>query len=463
MTQIRLWRKLMTTFMLLGLVNIIFAFAVFYFSSVNLLEERAGQQMASVRALTSQRMTVYLDSLKEKMEKDGGYAGREVVSVLDAKAAPEKYLKLPLSRFMSLDNDLIFYRTQKKIWLFNTEGLSGVLNLREGLGRTGEIYIVGDDGKLKSHSRHLQKSNELRVDNESFRLAHQNKNGVHVVRDYRNVEVVSSYSSFNYDDLNFVVLSEIDKEEVFSPLYETFPRSFLLTLGILFATLVVSYFYSKQIVDLVERMREQINGLNFRVLTAQEEEKRRIALDLHDGVGQSLTALKWSLAAMASSGDLSKLPTAVKLSEEAIADIRDVSMDLMPSSLKEMGCYSAIREYLQRQQESLNIKVDFWFSQQLEELKFRDGMDVNVYRMVQELVQNSLKHAKASSLSLVILKQEDNFLLRFEDDGEGMSEDSPMPRTLNFRTQILGGTMTRESDTHKLVFIITAPLKNLFV
>lgn len=478
-----LWKRLFLTFSLLGLLNTSAAFLLFYYSSTHLLEERVGSQMSSVRDLTAQKLVFYLRSLKQQTNTaDPLHLGPDVQKSLEClylikghgyqtlfgnEASYSDSLKdLPTDVFhtSSSGKELLLKKESRVgslVYVFNNNGLNEVLFQREGLGKSGEIYLVGQDRRIKSASRFLPEPEDTSVENESVWRGEKNKVGAHVVKDYRGVEVVSSYSHFEFDNLHYTLLSEIDKSEVLSPLNRIFPQAFLFSVGLLLISVAASLLSSKKVLAIIDRMTSQIHQFNFNLIKAQEEERRRLSVNLHDGIGQSLTALRWGLSQINEQDERTK--RLLSLCDDSIAEVRNVSNDLMPSSLRELGCFSAIREYLAKQQSFFDISISYWHSQPLETMKFRDGLDVNIFRMVQELVLNSFKHAKATSMTLVLLKQDDHFILRFEDNGIGMADDLPMPKTLKYRSDVMGGELTRFYDQKIMVFELKVPLKRIFV
>ena len=82
--------------------------------------------------------------------------------------------------------------------------------------------------------------------------------------------------------------------------------------------------------------------------------------------------------------------------------------------------------------------------------------------MLQELFQNTLKHAKASSISIVLFRENDNLVMRYEDDGIGMAESDPMPKVIQYRADLMGATITRPSKQSGLVYQVIVPLKQVF-
>lgn len=423
--------------------------------------------MSSVRALASQKLTLYLDNLKSIIQDSPD---------TDPKSFSEKFFLKERFRLSESNQESFrslepyqFYPYQKTeliiktvagkdelIWIFNSSTLDKALSEKEGLGESGENYLVGEDSQIKSTSRHISDWREVKVSNKSIDFARKNKTGVHLVKDYRGVQVVSAYSPFKYDRLNYVLLSEIDKEEVLLPLKNLFPKIFLICGIVSLFTLILVYLSFAKILQLIDEMKEKINSFHIRFINLTEEEKKKMSYELHDGVGQILTALKWGISR---NEDQMKLK---ELCDDAFKEIRSISNNLMPAALTEFGFFSAVKEYFVKLENFYQIDATYRYSDQLLNLSFREGMDVNLYRMIQELLHNTLKHANAKSVSLVLLKEDENLHLRYEDDGSGMADTAPMPKVLLYRSELMGATIKRNKGTPGLVYHVEIPMKRLF-
>lgn len=443
-------RKLFITLFLLGLLNILMAYAFFYYSSVSLLEERSGQQMASVRAQASQKLKLYLEGLKNSSD----------LSALSVLGPHEKFDGMELNSFYPAGKNEIMIKISAKdkykIRTYSISDFNKQLEENEGLGESGEIYLVGDDYKIKSASRHVKDWKNITVHNESIRLGKLSKFGVHTVKDYRGIDVVSAFSPFDYDHLNYVLLSEIDREEVLSPLKRLFPKIFLICGILCFLTLILAFFSTAKILRLIERMREQINSYNIRFINSLEEEKKKMSYNLHDGVGQILTAIKWGISQNESQAKLKEL------CDDAFKEIRTISNNLMPAVLSELGFFSALKEYLAKIESYYKLRITYRFSEQLAQHQFQEGMDVNLYRMIQEFLHNTVKHGQAKSVSLVLLKEDEFLQVRYEDDGVGMPDEDPMPKVLLYRSELMGATINRTKTQDGLVYLVQIPMKRLF-
>jgi signal transduction histidine kinase len=131
--------------------------------------------------------------------------------------------------------------------------------------------------------------------------------------------------------------------------------------------------------------------------------------------------------------------------------------------LIDLGLYAAIRNDFRKHQKFFGIEMSFWNSEKLPEYRFREGLEVNLYRMVQELVQNTLKHADATSISLVMLIELECFVVRYEDNGKGMSPAEPLPRVLQYRADLMNAKIERTHGARGgLAYRISIPMENLF-
>lgn len=440
--------------------------------------------MSSVRALASQKLILYLNSLKaisiqnsQILIKNADLKLDELKYIHDLSGLyiiSEKKLRtvfgdesLRMAFFNSMDawsfysfeNDMVLKTPVGKdqvIWVFGGDGLSNLLAEKEGLGDSGEIYIVGNQDRIRSASRHIKDWKDTSVDNESIKQAKLKKIGVNRVKDYRGVEVVSAYSPFEYDRLNFILLSEMDKDEVLAPLKSLFVKIFFLCGVFCLLTILFAYLTTEKIVNLIDQMKDQINSLNLKFINTMEDEKKRMSYNLHDGVGQILTALKWGVS---HKEDPEKLKD---LCDDAFKEIRSISNNLMPAVLTEFGFFLAIKEYFSKLEGYYKIQATYWFSDTLREHAFKEGMDINLYRMIQELLHNTIKHGQAKSVSLVLIKEGEDLLLRYEDDGVGMLDSLPTPRVLLYRSELMGVTVKRSNLNPGLVYEMKIPLKRLF-
>jgi len=166
-----------------------------------------------------------------------------------------------------------------------------------------------------------------------------------------------------------------------------------------------------------------IRDLTQRIFTAQEEEREKIARELHDNLSQELALVKFQfdkLSNEASADSNSKFTWLSNKLDEILISLKNMAFLLHPNSIKQMGLVNAIQALCNDVSNHSNIKVEF-FSNINEPLRMNEEYQTNIYRFVQEGLTNIRKHSKAES-SIVIFILKDDFLnIRIEDDGIGFN------------------------------------------
>lgn len=225
--------------------------------------------------------------------------------------------------------------------------------------------------------------------------------------------------------------------------FRTLQRNYLFIgfLGIL-AILIISYFFyrnrQKQLKRLAEKSdqihKQEINQLlkdqEIRSLNAlmegQEKERKRIAEELHDRLGSKLSAVKLHYDAGRMFKDTSKQMTAIKLLDETIEETRQIAQDLASGVLDKFGLYAALQDLKCTLESSGKIKIDL-FAQDLEHQRLSSKVELNLYRIIQELISNCLKHARAKHITIQFTFHESSDLtLMVEDDGIGFDPKNIM-------------------------------------
>ena len=158
------------------------------------------------------------------------------------------------------------------------------------------------------------------------------------------------------------------------------------------------------------------------VLQAEEGERRRIALELHDGVGQLMSAAKMNLSAIeneipfTSINQKAAYEKSMALVDESCKEVRTVSHQMMPNALLKRGLASAIREFVEKIDTRV-LKVDL-YSEGLNE-RIDTNTETVLYRVVQECVNNVIKHSGANHLDISLIKDNDGISITIEDNGKG--------------------------------------------
>jgi signal transduction histidine kinase len=158
------------------------------------------------------------------------------------------------------------------------------------------------------------------------------------------------------------------------------------------------------------------------IVKGQEEERSRLAKDLHDGLGGLLSGVKLQLGAMKGNLILSEengraFNNALGKLDESINEMRRVAHNMMPEALLKLGLQQALQDYCDGLSESLPFKINCEFHAL--ENRMPSSSEIVVYRIVQELLNNAVKHSGATSILAQVIRQGDNLSITVEDDGKG--------------------------------------------
>ncbi|WP_373498329.1 GAF domain-containing sensor histidine kinase [Desulfococcus sp.] len=175
-----------------------------------------------------------------------------------------------------------------------------------------------------------------------------------------------------------------------------------------------------------ERTRD-LEVLSSRLLNAQEEERKRIAVDLHDGIGQCLSAVKFmvetvieQLKGKVDRLEIKSLDALVPLLQESSEEIRNIIMNLRPSILDDLGILATIGWFC-RQFTSVYSHIHLTKSLEIEEDQVPDALKTIIFRIIQEAMNNIAKHSGAEEASLYLGKNGNTLELRIEDNGCGFN------------------------------------------
>lgn len=211
---------------------------------------------------------------------------------------------------------------------------------------------------------------------------------------------------------------------------------------------------------LLKQQDEYQRGLLNAILEAQEKERQRIAEDLHDDMGALLSAIKLRLAQVAKkSKDNAIVEDTIEarlLLDEAVKNVRTISKELLPVSLKEFGLVSALYELSKRMNPKgiLNIYVN-----NETEKKLEYKTELAIYRIIQEAFSNSMKHGGASQVNVKLDIQPASLKLNIQDNGWGFNipeyRSTPLTskglglRNIESRVAMLNGRVSFESERGK--------------
>jgi signal transduction histidine kinase len=233
---------------------------------------------------------------------------------------------------------------------------------------------------------------------------------------------------------------------------------------VLLIGVIIIYF----VVTIIRYHRRYIKLQRERILaeiTIQENERKRIANDLHDSLGPLLSSVKLNINSVDvhNEGDEKLIDKAGKHIDEIIKSIRQISHNLLPNTLERKGLIEALREFTRHINEEKIIRI------QLHEKAYPQiakEKEIHIFRMIQEIVNNTIKHAGAKNLQIGFSEEENNILILTKDDGVGFDVKKIRAtsgglglKSIESRTEILNGKLVIESELEKgTSYIIKIPL-----
>jgi PAS domain S-box-containing protein len=205
-------------------------------------------------------------------------------------------------------------------------------------------------------------------------------------------------------------------------------------------------------------MEENLRQLSSRVLNAQEEERKRISRELHDEVGQALTAINVNLALLKKQsvidrGTLNqKINDTQGLIEQITGTVHRFARELRPAALDDLGLVPALRSYIQTFAERANLRTRFRASPAVESLDAE--RKTVIYRITQESLNNIAKHSRATRVGIAILKRRDRVHLEIKDNGQGFQTEGKSPEKgkrlgllgMKERVRLVNGVFTVDSE-----------------
>lgn len=239
--------------------------------------------------------------------------------------------------------------------------------------------------------------------------------------------------------------------------------------GAIILILLLSYlFYNryklKQRAILDAELLKQQELRSKAIIEAEEKERMRIARDLHDGIGQSLSAAKLNLSSLENKLKLeeiesqSALRNAIDLVDESVKEVRAVSHSMMPNALLKQGLVAAVREFINRLSAIDNLKIDLEITGLSERLEA--STETVLFRVLQEIVSNIVKHANANHITIQIMKYESELTIMIEDNGVGFDTSKMHEfngiglKNITSRIEFLNGTVNFDSNPGKGTTVI---------
>ncbi len=178
----------------------------------------------------------------------------------------------------------------------------------------------------------------------------------------------------------------------------------------------------------LELSQERLRALSRRLLEVQEEERGRLARDLHDDIGQVLTALKIRLESLARSNPAAgvRLVECIETTQNALERVRQLSFNLRPAQLDDLGLEAALRSHVQRQAGMAGVHAHFELAGSPGELP--PEVETACFRVAQEAITNVLRHSRASNLWVRLAATSARLELTVRDDGAGFDVEAARGR-----------------------------------
>ena len=242
---------------------------------------------------------------------------------------------------------------------------------------------------------------------------------------------------------------------------QTLPYEVFVWLGLVISiSMSIGVMYAHKLFKYIARLNRQRQLLNKRILTAvlrtEEKSRSRFAKDLHDGLGPLLSSARMSLSAL----QRESLPAdqqeiignTTYVIDEAIRSLREISNNLSPHVLNDFGLARGIQNFVGKSSAMHDVKIRF--TTNLRSERYDTDIEVILYRVICELINNSLKHAACSAINLSLSQNGSELALDYTDDGRGFNPQAMMDcgmglSNISSRINSLGGTFDISSAKGK--------------
>jgi two-component system, NarL family, sensor kinase len=193
-------------------------------------------------------------------------------------------------------------------------------------------------------------------------------------------------------------------------------RNYLILLISIIALLtsIAAWFYFNNLKSKSKlEIEQQQQRASLMVIESEQTERMRIARELHDGIGQKLTVLK-----MYASAEKEKNEKQLDLLDNTIQEVREISHKMIPEILS-LGLIAAVRDLCSKVNIGETIECSFVCDETSQDLKLAENINLSIYRIVQEIINNMLKHANAKTIQVKFITTGDNLQITVNDDGKG--------------------------------------------
>jgi signal transduction histidine kinase len=326
--------------------------------------------------------------------------------------------------------------------IFYAESLSEIGQHEKALSSMKTaLQFVSDTtiaGKDKTHVTHIY--GRVLYNSGNFKEAYTYNDSAYqlLASDYQKVNAKAyseSESKFKNQILQYQIEAEKQKK---IKLYYLFAGIVMLS------ALIFLWLYNRNKKRMAKEKARQKQISIDAFIEGEEKEKARIGRELHDGIAQEIVAVKLAMHQQNADAKLIDELTRISL------DIRNISHELMPQTLKEYGLKLAIEDICQKILVPSGIQYEVHST--LPDERMANKIEITLYRIFQELVHNIIKHSKATEVLVQLRKMNNHILLMVEDNGKGMTEEKKNGigiSNLKSRVQLLDGNMQYDSSENE--------------
>ena len=339
-----------------------------------------------------------------------------------------------------------------EMWNSGAERVFGY-TAEEVIGQHGAIIFTPEDRRREMHLKEMEKARETgRAADERW---HVRKNGL---RFYMS-GVLSALHDADGAVIGYVKIARdlTQQREAEEELRRVNDELEARVRERTFELAKVNESLREEITERIQTEKDRVRLLR-QIVRAQEDERRRIARDIHDQVGQQMTALRLNLAALeqAYRGDKKvreKLEQTKTIAERLDADVDFLAWELRPAALDDIGLAGAMRSFVSQWSKHSGVEAQFHTSG-LDRERLSPETETNLYRIMQEALNNTMKYAQARHLDVLLERRDDHVVLIVEDDGVGFNpnKDSSTDENkgmgligMKERAALVGGTLQIES------------------
>ena len=230
-------------------------------------------------------------------------------------------------------------------------------------------------------------------------------------------------------------------------------------LGILISIFfLIGVFYIRKIFDFLKHLdelrEESEKNVLKTIIRTEEKERRSFAKDLHDGLGPLLSSIKMLASALSQTKQEAKNKKIIDsmnvVASEAITSIKEISNHLSPHILDNFGLISALKSFSEKVNVSKNIKIKI--NSNINEHRLDYNVEVVLYRVICELINNTIKHAAAKNIKIDLIKENQQLNIHYQDDGKGFDINEVLTKTegrgyanIQSRVRSINGKISFES------------------